>query len=116
MRSCGSEKLEKERTMIEQVELQKVVKYRDNLKELRQQVKFLEARMEDEEDGIIRRMKSGEIVEEGYLSPSISTEAKRATISWKEVVLELKGRVFIEELLSKAERQEVEKLVIAYGG
>jgi len=102
--------------MIEQQELSKVVQMREELKDFRQRIKILEAVIGDEEQSILIQIKAGQVIEEGSWFPVIVREMKRATVSWKDLVLELKGRSFVEEKLLTAERQEIEKLVISYGG
>lgn len=101
--------------MISQEQLINVVMSRDKLSNLKREIKLKEAHLLDDEEEVISRLKKGELVEEGNLTPIIQAELKRAVVSWKEVVLELKGAAFVEERLAKAERVSVDKLVISHG-
>ena len=98
--------------MIKQNHLRQIVKLRREIENLEQELKIRKAALSDAESKILQRLLNGDGNEEGKYIPEVQTVLKRASISWKSVVEELKGKLYVEKILQEAPRKEIKKLVI----
>ena len=98
--------------MIEQKELLKYQAVVQQVEEKRKKFKVVEAALEDMENGLIARLKAKEEQERGKWRGVVKTSKGRASIQWKEEVVKLKGKAFVEQLLMDAVRDDVYELEV----
>ena len=101
--------------MISQEELEKYTKYTVKIKEKAKKLKLAEAAIKDMEAKFIRRLESKEKVEKGTHYPRIKESEGRASISWKDIVIKIKGLTFVEKMIQDVKRPIVKKLEIIVG-
>jgi len=70
-------------------------------------LKLAKAERDDTRKELINRMHKKEKVQKGDLTINVRSDWKRASVSWKTVVKDLKGSLFVEKILAEVSRDEV---------
>lgn len=98
--------------MITQAELAKYVEDQLKIKKVEDKLKLEKAKLDDIEANIIQRLQQEEAVEKGKATARVKVSLGRASVKWKEVVEEIKGKLFVEKMLASAERPERKELEV----
>ena len=98
--------------MVLQKQLVSLEKYKAQLKQKKKALESVELKIKEMEKGVIKQLKDGEGVEDGKLYALIDT-TERVSISWKNVVLEELGAVYVDKLLKETKPNKTEKLVVS---
>ena len=98
--------------MVLQKQLVNLEKYKAQLKQKKKAIESVELKIKEMEKGIIKQLKDGEGVEDGKLYALID-KTERVSISWKNVVLEKLGAVYVDKLLKETKPNKIEKLVVS---
>jgi hypothetical protein len=98
--------------MINQQELLEYFRLGQKLKAAEDKIRLAKAKMEDHEKQFIARLYTDEKVEVGSLTAYLRAEKGRAVVKWKDIVEEIKGAVYVEQVLQNAPRPVTEKLVV----
>ena len=98
--------------MIKQKELEAYMSAQDKLKKAQQRLTLESAKLSDKKAQFEKRFKDGEKVEMGKFMFFMKETVSRASISWKSVVEQLKGKLYVEQMLAKAERKVRHELII----
>ncbi len=100
--------------MIPQFELATYLSLVEKIRKAESKLKIVKARLSDLEGSLVNRLSLEEKVEEGEFIARVEQKVGRAVISWKGVVVELKGQEFVEKKLAEAPREIEERLVVQH--
>ena len=98
--------------MIKQQELEDYLELEAKVEKGKNQLKLAQAKLDDWKDSILERVKSKEPQQKGQHRAKCEEYKKRANVSWKDEIINIKGKLFVEQLLAKAKRDTGYKLVI----
>lgn len=98
--------------MVTQKEIAKLRQFKVELSNKKRTLESVEVKIKVMESEVMERLRQGEGIEEGKLYALIK-EDKRVSVSWKKVVTEKLGAVFVDELLKSTPPKITAKLVIS---
>jgi hypothetical protein len=98
--------------MVKQSELVEVLGLEKAIKRAEGKLTLAKAKMKDMQDAMVVRLQAGEIQEKGCLRAYLRTEKGRAVVSWKDILIQERGALFVEDILQKAPRTPVTHLVV----
>lgn len=96
--------------MITQEQIKAYVDAQDKIKRAEARLAMAKAQFKDGEQKMIHRVLAGEEVEKGKFRIWTEKAFKRASISWKSIVEDLKGLAYVEQLIQKAKREPYDVL------
>jgi predicted negative regulator of RcsB-dependent stress response len=98
--------------VIKQKALSEYLVFKGKIARADQRLKEKKAEFKDMEDALIAQIVEDDEIEEGKLEVILTAIVKRANISWKSIVVSLKGRAFVEKTLADAPRDYQDKLIV----
>jgi hypothetical protein len=96
--------------VITQEQIKEYLDAQDKIKRAEARLSMAKAQFKDGEQKLLSRVLNGEEVEKGKFRIWTEKAFKRASISWKSIVQELKGLAYVEKLMQKAKRDEYDIL------